>query len=50
MRVTLEHDRDRIIISMPPRYSLGSLLASVTSDAMHEASDWGADQGREIVD
>jgi antitoxin component of MazEF toxin-antitoxin module len=50
MRVTLEPDGDRIVISMPPSDSLATLLEGMTPDAMHEGFDWGADQGRGRVD
>jgi len=50
MRVTLEPDGDRIVISMSPRYTLASLLEGMTPDAMQDAFAWDDDQGREIVD
>lgn len=50
MRVALEAEDDRIVISMPSRYALDSLLLGMTPEAMHDAFDWGADQGRETVD
>ncbi len=50
MRVELEAENDRIVISMPPRYALDSLLAGMTPQTMRDSFDWGPDLGREIVD
>ena len=50
-RVDIVAEGTRIVISRPqPRYTLGDLLTGMTPQAMHEAFDWGADVGREIVD
>lgn len=35
--------------SAPKRPSLDDLLAQVTSENMHSATDWGADVGRELL-
>lgn len=33
----------------PKRLNLDDLLAQVTTENMHPATDWGADVGREVV-
>jgi len=50
-RVEIEAEADRIVITRArPRYRLAELLQGMTSEAMREAFDWGADQGREIIE
>jgi len=50
-RVEIEAEADRIVITRArPRYRLAELLQGMTPEAMREAFDWGADQGREIIE
>lgn len=51
VRVEIEVESDRIVITRArPRYVLADLLRGMTPNAMREASDWGPDKGREIVE
>ncbi|MFO1039035.1 MAG: AbrB/MazE/SpoVT family DNA-binding domain-containing protein [Geminicoccaceae bacterium] len=50
-RVEVTEDRGRIVISPArPVYALEDLLVGMTPEAMHEAFDWGEDEGRERVE
>lgn len=49
-RVDLAAEGDRIVISMPTSFRLQDLLTGVTPEAMHDAFDWGDEQGREQVE
>jgi antitoxin MazE len=49
--VEIAAEGDRIVIAPARRrYALADLLRKVTPEAMREAFDWGADNGREIVE
>jgi antitoxin MazE len=49
-RVEMSLEGNRIVIATNrPVYSLAELLEGMTPEAMHEAYDWGPDQGRENV-
>jgi antitoxin MazE len=38
-----------IVKAVPKRLNLDDLLAQVTTENMHPATEWGADLGREVV-
>ena len=49
-RVDLVLDGNRIVISTDrPIYALNELLVGLTPQALHQAFEWGPDQGREDV-
>jgi antitoxin MazE len=49
--VHLREEQGRLVLSPgPPIYTLTELLAGMTPEAMHEAFDWGEDQGRERIE
>lgn len=50
-RVEITVEGDRIVISTArPVFSLNELLVGMTPVAMHEAFDWGPDEGQEAVE
>ncbi|MDK9720672.1 MAG: AbrB/MazE/SpoVT family DNA-binding domain-containing protein [Rhodospirillales bacterium] len=50
--VEIEAEGRRIVITPSPKqvFALSDLLAGMTPEAMHDAFDWGPDQGRENVE
>jgi antitoxin MazE len=49
-RVEMQAEGDRLIITMPNRFHLADLLEGITPESIHEAFDWGEDQGREAIE
>ncbi|MGE5505502.1 MAG: AbrB/MazE/SpoVT family DNA-binding domain-containing protein [Actinomycetota bacterium] len=50
-RVEIEAAGNQVVITLArPCYRLADLLAGMTPEAMHDAFDWGPDQGREAVE
>ncbi len=50
-RVEMTADDEQITIRIGrPVFSLDELLRDMTPEAMHQAFDWGPDQGRERVE
>ncbi len=50
-RVDVEAEGDRIVISVGrPRYRIEDLVVGMTHDGLRDAFDWGADQGREVIE
>lgn len=44
-------DEDRLIVEpLTKAWRLENLLVGMSPEALHEAFDWGDDQGREVVD